>query len=112
MTEIEPIDWDRRLREATAETLRKKAERREERESKTARRDAGLKQRHARKLARNAAAAVVDPSGTRCRYLVSETPPTPCPNERMPGGELCRPHLAHALQLAHRLGLNTEGLES
>jgi hypothetical protein len=109
MTQIEPIDWEARLRAAVAETLCKRAAQRDEREQKTRRRDAGLTQRQAAKLARLDAAAVVDTSGTRCRYVVAEQPLTPCPNERLPGCELCRPHLTRAVQFARRIGLNPEG---
>lgn len=100
------IDWEERLRQGVEKTLRQRADRREEREQKTQRRDAGLVQRHARKVGRLKAAALVDESGTRCRYLVSEEPPRLCPNERLPGAELCSPHLTRAVQLARRLGLD------
>ncbi|WP_030443148.1 hypothetical protein [Actinoplanes subtropicus] len=98
-------EWQERLQAATAATLRKQAEKRDERRKRQAHRDAGLQQRHSGKLARIDAAAAVDTTGTRCRYLVSETPPEPCSNERLPGAELCRPHLQHAAALARRLGL-------
>jgi hypothetical protein len=49
----EPIDWDARIRAAVAETLRKRARRRAERQELDTRRQAGLIRRHAAKLARN-----------------------------------------------------------
>lgn len=52
MTEFEPIDWEGRLRAAVEETLRKRAQRRAERVETKRRRDYGLQQRHAAKLAR------------------------------------------------------------
>lgn len=99
-------DWPQRLEAAVAETLRKRAAQRDEREQKARRRDAGLKQRHARKAERLTEAALIDETGTRCRYLVSEDPPTLCPNERLPGAEFCGPHLTRAVKLARRLGLD------
>ncbi|MET8150240.1 hypothetical protein ACIBSW_13115 [Actinoplanes sp. NPDC049668] len=48
----EPIDWEARLRAAVEETLRKRAQRRDERAEFKRRRDYGLQQRHAAKLAR------------------------------------------------------------
>lgn len=109
MTDLPEIDWQARLRAAVEETLRKQAAKRDERRAMKTRRDAGLERRHAAKLARQDAAALIDVSGSRCRYLVSEQPPTPCPNERAPGAELCRPHLVRAAHLARRLGLDVEG---
>ncbi|WP_433361939.1 hypothetical protein ACQPZX_29420 [Actinoplanes sp. CA-142083] len=102
-------EWQQRLAQAVGKTLHKKAAARDERRERQARRDAGLKQRHSTKLTQHDAATVVDESGSRCRYLVSEAPPRPCPNERLPGGEWCRPHLTRAVQLARRLGLDMEG---
>jgi hypothetical protein len=106
------IDCDARLKASAQAALKAKDAKRQERAATKKRRDYGVQARHREKLAWIDAAAVVDTSGTRCRYLVSEQPPTPCPNERVPGGELCRPHLARAAQLARRLGLNLEGERS
>lgn len=49
---VEPIDWDARIRDAVAETLRKRDARRTERQELAERRTAGLAARHARKLGR------------------------------------------------------------
>jgi hypothetical protein len=102
-------EWQERLQDAVAETLRRRDARRAEREQRAEERRIGVDRRNARKLARLDAAAVVDERGSRCRYLVSETPPTPCPNERAPGADFCSPHLTRAVQLARRLGFAPEG---
>ena len=60
MTDIAPIDWEARLRNAVAETLRVRAERRRERAELAERRAHGLTQRHRRKLARRATPAPGD----------------------------------------------------
>ena len=109
MTETEEQEWQERLAAMKDEAGRRKVAKAVERGEKAMRREYGTAARHAIKQARIDAAAVVDQSGTRCHYLISEEPPEPCPNERVPGGELCRPHLARAAELARRLGLIVEG---
>jgi hypothetical protein len=58
VTVIEPTDWEARLQAAVAETLRKRARRREERRQFGARRRAGLVARHRDKLLRQEAAQI------------------------------------------------------
>jgi hypothetical protein len=53
LSTAEPIDWDARLRAAVAETVAKRQARQAERRKLDARRQVGLQQRHAAKLARN-----------------------------------------------------------
>jgi hypothetical protein len=97
------IDWEARLQTVVAETVRKRAERRDEREQKARQRDAGLRLRYAEKTARAEAAAVIPAPDGRCRYLVDDR--RACPNTAVPSATLCRPHLAAAVRLAQRLGL-------
>jgi hypothetical protein len=60
----EPIDWDARLRAAVAETVAKRQGRRDERSAMAERRDHGLAQRHAAKLARKPPCCAETASGT------------------------------------------------
>ena len=46
MTEQEQVEWEDRLRQAVAETLRKRQERRRQREQLQAARTIGLERRH------------------------------------------------------------------
>lgn len=64
MTDIEPVDWEARLRAATEKTLAERERRRNERAAFKARRDHGLAQRHARKLARNEQSVAPATEGT------------------------------------------------
>lgn len=48
-----PTDWEARLAEAVAKNQQRRAQQRAERAEKAERRNYGLAQRHARKLARN-----------------------------------------------------------
>ncbi|WP_127501956.1 hypothetical protein [Actinoplanes solisilvae] len=100
---VEPIDWENRLRTAVEKTLEARGERRREREELAARRAAGLERRHAARLARDVAAAVIPKPNGRCRYLVDEG--QMCPVAAVPTSTLCRPHLTAAARLALRLGL-------
>lgn len=108
MTDMDPIDWAARRRAAAEETLRKRAGKAQLRRDLDGRRQAGLDARHATKLnlADRAATADPDPGEHGCRYLVEEQPPRLCPNRRLPGMPLCRPHLTQAAELARRLGLD------
>lgn len=52
MTEQERAEWQQRLQAAVAETLRRRAQRRQQRQDLNAARAAGLRQRHHQKLHR------------------------------------------------------------
>lgn len=106
MIEIQPTDWQQRLRAAVAATLRQRAACAAERRELAARRRAGLDRRHATKLARlESVVSIGQSTDRRCRYLVQEVPSTRCPNESAPGFPLCRPHLTAVAALAKRIGL-------
>lgn len=68
-TVIEPIDWDARLRAAVDASTAKRQAREQERAEFKARRDAGLRERHAEKLAR----------GGALPPCCAEAPYPPCP---------------------------------
>jgi hypothetical protein len=57
------IDWEQRLRAAVEQTLARRIAQRDERADKQRRRNYGLEQRHARKLARNVRTADNQPEG-------------------------------------------------
>lgn len=109
MTEEELAEWQERLAEAVAETLRRRAARATFLAERAAARAHGLRARHEQKLARNTGMKEIimptNPEIVRCRYVDKHLQ---CAEEAvLPSGPvlLCQMHLDRAYQLALRLGL-------
>jgi len=103
---IEPTDWEKRLKIAVEKTLAARDARRTKRAEFKRRRDWGLAQRHAQKLARNRRAEQ-EKTMTRCRYLRRND--AQCTAEAVAEDEdllLCSKHLARALELLQRKGIH------
>lgn len=90
MTEIEPIDWEGRLRSAVEETVRKREAKREERRQFAEARQIGLQRRHAAKESRT------NPRGSRGHSRGRGATGDPMPDSMQPccaeAGEPPCPH--------------------